>query len=91
MEKHSHGPWCVNVILKDRIIGDETSPRFDKLQINNSNCTIATVYRADDARLIATAPEMLDVLERIVRDTLAQNSDWAAAARCAIANAKGGK
>lgn len=59
--KHTPGPWHVNAIdsRRTRVVGDETAPigTWDKLQVNNRNCTIATVYRPADARLIASAPE----------------------------------
>jgi hypothetical protein len=65
--KHTPGPWHVNAILGGRIVGDEkfTNPAPDKLQISNHNATVATVYRARDARLIAAAPELLAALQRI--------------------------
>ena len=61
--EHTPGPWHVNAIKAGRIVGDETSADFDKLQINNANATVATVYRAKDARLIAAAPELLEALK----------------------------
>lgn len=63
--KHTPGPWRVNAIKGNRIVGDETAPQFDKLQINNSNMTVATVYRPRDARLIASAPELLAERDRL--------------------------
>ena len=65
--KQTPGPWHVNAILNDRIVGDETAERFDKLMINSHNATIATVYRSIDARLIAEAPKLLAALEEISR------------------------
>jgi hypothetical protein len=57
--KHTEVPWHVNAIdsKRGRIVGDETAPpdTWDKLQINGGNCTIATVYRPKDARMICTA------------------------------------
>src|SRR5690348_1224438 len=55
--KHTPGPWKVNAILDRRIVGDDSVARFDALQINGVNSTVATVYRRADSRLIAAAPE----------------------------------
>lgn len=65
MNKHTPGSWHVNAIdsKRKRVTGDETSEGWDKLQINAANCTVATVYRAKDARLIAAAPALLEALE----------------------------
>lgn len=67
-ENHTPGPWHVNAIdsKAGRIVGDETSKGWDKLQINNANATIATVYRSKDARLIAAAPDLLAALRLIM-------------------------
>ena len=67
---HTPGPWHVNAIKDGRVIGDETAMGFDKLQINNSNATVATVYRAKDARLIAASPAMLEALEEALEGTI---------------------
>jgi hypothetical protein len=67
MSAHTPGPWHVNAVdsKRGRITGDETSTGWDKLQINGSNNTVATVYRPKDARLIAAAPMMLALLEHV--------------------------
>lgn len=65
--KHTPGPWFANAIAKGRIIGDETAAGAEKIQINNHNATVATVYRSKDARLIAAAPELLAVCERMAK------------------------
>lgn len=68
MSQHTAEPWHVNAIdsKRKRIVGDETSTGWDKLQINSAHHTIATVYHGPDARLIASAPEMRLALEAIV-------------------------
>lgn len=65
---YTKGPWHVNAIdsKRKRLVGDETSTGWDKLQINSAHNTIATVYHRDDARLIADAPEMRTALEAII-------------------------
>ena len=63
--EHTAGPWHVNAIRANRIVGDETEAEFDKLQIHGANCTIATVYHRQDARLIASAPELLAERDRL--------------------------
>lgn len=61
----TQGTWHVVAIKAGRIVGDETAADFDKLQIHAANATIATVYRAKDARLIATAPALLAALKQM--------------------------
>jgi hypothetical protein len=60
MRTMTAGPWHVNAIKNGRIVGDETAGEFDKLQINAANCTVATVYRAKDARAIAELPKLIE-------------------------------
>lgn len=60
------GPWHVNAMKNGRIIGDETTRGYDKLQISSANATVATVYRGRDARLIALAPDLLKVCQDIL-------------------------
>ncbi len=62
MSPHSAGPWYANAIAKGRIIGDADTPGAEKIQINAGNCTVATVYRPKDARLIAASPALLSAL-----------------------------
>lgn len=62
--KHTPGPWHVNAIKGNRIIGDETAEGAEKLHIAGANATVATAYRPRDARLIAAAPAMLEELYR---------------------------
>jgi len=60
----SGGTWHANAMKAGRIIGDETvNDTFDKITINASNCTIATVYRRADATLIKSAPDLLAACE----------------------------
>ena len=68
MSNHTPGPWHVNAISENRIVGDETAPAhtYSKLTINNSNATVATVYRPRDARLIAAAPGLLAALHDVL-------------------------
>ena len=61
------GPWKANAIAKGRIIGDASTPGAEKIQINNSNSTVATVYRPKDAHLIAAAPELAGAYESVSR------------------------
>ena len=67
MSAHTPGPWHVNGIDSKRgcITGDETSTGWDKLQVNGTNQTVATVYRPKDARLIAAAPRMRLLIEQL--------------------------
>jgi hypothetical protein len=68
MQPATKGPWNVNAVKNGRVIGDETAETFDKLQITARNCTVATVYRRADARLVANAPAMLALLQDIADD-----------------------
>ena len=56
-------PWHVNAVMNGRIIGDETVDRWDKLMIHGPNSTVATVYHAADARLIADRVNGWEALE----------------------------
>jgi len=60
------GPWKANAIAKGRIIGDASTPGAEKIQINNSNSTVATVYRPRDAHLIAAAPDLYAACEKLL-------------------------
>jgi hypothetical protein len=68
MPDATRAPWHVNAILNNRIVGDETAEKFDKLFISGANTTIATVYREADARLIAAAPALLEALRECMTD-----------------------
>jgi hypothetical protein len=65
-QQHTPGPWKANAIAKGRIIGDASAQGAEKIQINNSNATVATVYRPSDARLIAAAPDLLKALKLLL-------------------------
>jgi hypothetical protein len=101
---HTLGPWHCNAIAGQRITGDETSKDWDRLHINAANCTVARVYRPNDARLIAAAPDLLAACNAILDcDTPTEDmgGDWGtveweeqvghaiALARAAIAKAVG--
>lgn len=67
--RHTPEPWHVNAIANRRIVGDDTTTHdYDYLEICNANATIARVYRAKDARLIATAPELAAALAACLPD-----------------------
>ena len=81
---HTPGPWKVNGYMV----------RTDcKISLFVANCCYgATDAIEANARLIAAAPELLAALEWAVEtaDTEQYEADWYAAARAAIAKAKGG-
>ena len=103
--QHTPGPWHVNAISENRIVGDETAPAhsYSKLMISNSNATVAEVYRPRDACVIKAAPDLLAALRELQsaahaawnqgweHDTLARNrlAEQIHAARAAIAKAEG--
>lgn len=94
--KHTPGPWYRNAIKGDRIVNLETDS-YDKILVSNPNATVATVYRVEDARLIAAAPELLAALQGVWGffcmsdwETGAAGSEFVDAARSAIAQATGG-
>jgi hypothetical protein len=66
--RHTPGPWHVNAIdsKRNRITGDETSTGWDRLHVNGGNATIARVYKPVDARLIASAPELLAACKSVL-------------------------
>ena len=63
--KHTHGPWMFDATLK----GDGS---FGGSYIVSNNATrtwpLAEVYREDNARLIAAAPDLLEALKALVAD-----------------------
>lgn len=64
--KHTPGPYHVNAIAGNRVIGDETcTAGVDKYQICNANATVATVYRPRDAALLKSAPDLLAALKAL--------------------------
>ena len=95
MTKHTPGPWVIAGSMND-----------DIRESSRDHCTIATIRcyashnlateKDANTRLIATAPELLEALERLVylRDATfaASETDWTrgmVAARAAIAKARG--
>lgn len=93
--KHTPGPWHVNAIdsKRGRVTGDETSTGWGRLQVNSGNRTIATVYRANDARLIAAAPDMLEALREcvIALEMLGEEGETLDLGRLTLAKAEGGR
>lgn len=108
---YTPGPWFANAVKNGRITGDcsdatqDAVVEYDKIQINNHNATVATVYRRNDARLIAAAPELYEACKLAVfnekkaddlrNSGMVDNVDIkalrsiASAARAAIAKAEG--
>lgn len=65
MTKHTPGPWTVD---ENEMLGR------DIVSAGSMALVCTQVYSPDDARLIAAAPEMLELLA----EYLAFNGDWAA-------------
>ncbi len=65
MAKHTPGPWTVD---ENEMLGR------DIVSAGSMALVCTQVYNPDDARLIAAAPEMLELLA----EYLAFNGDWAA-------------
>lgn len=61
--KHTPGPWFANAVRLGRIIGGADAALADRIQINSHNATVASVYRSEDARLIAVAPKLLALVK----------------------------
>lgn len=61
----------------------------DAFHVMSGSFTVADVYREEDARLIAAAPELLDALEGLL--SRSTSCTWSAMekARAAIAKARG--
>jgi hypothetical protein len=74
--KHTPGPWIV-------MRGGWTDEGFAQYELHGNRTSSIS-----DARLIAAAPELLEVLEAAVRDSR-NPSQWIDEARSAIAKAKG--
>ena len=81
--QHTPGPWSVNAIKGNRIVGYAAS------QINNAHAIVATVYRPNDARVIAAVPELLALAERVAGHFEGTDAPLGAAARAAIRKATG--
>lgn len=70
MARNTRTPWHVAAIdtKQGRIVGDETGVGWDRLQILGANATVASVYRAGDARTICTAVNCHDALLAVVEE-----------------------
>ena len=85
---HTPGPWEIDDAAFDGL--DIVSPQGRVAMLNNGEpCEDADIWA--NARLIAAAPDMLAALVWAVEtaDTEQYEADWYAAARAAIAKAKG--
>ena len=59
---HTPTPWHVNAIKQNRIVGDGSVLDADKWHINSTNCTIARVFRPNDAAHLAHCVNAHDAL-----------------------------
>ena len=80
--KHTPGPWTVDRIECD--CGRGSGHRI----VTESDDLGSSENRAN-ARLIASAPELLEALEHVVEMAPNHNHDWVMKARHAIAKATG--
>lgn len=80
--KHTKGPWGAGQLAGR-----------DAFHVMSDSFTVADVYREEDARLIAAAPELLEALEEMLK--AASQQRWSLAlcnrAQDAIAKARGEK
>ena len=92
---HTPGPWEISKYASSYDdIGDNYSVGYNDTDGDYWDIAKLEPLRANrlaDARLIAAAPDMLAALEWAVEtaDTEQYEADWYAAARAAIAKAKG--
>lgn len=90
MMAHTAGPWALdgdlNAMNLDVIYG---SGRIAMMECENDELSDAEVTA--NARLICAAPDLLEALQWAIEtaDTEQYEADWYAAARAAIAKAKG--
>lgn len=63
MSRHTPGPWGVNIDAAE--VGQANPPHFTVVQFSSH----WTKQEQADARLIATAPEMLEILRLVVRSS----------------------
>ena len=82
--KHTQGPWEIRATRIDdnAFISDIQAPNQDNPSQSGSNPTVATTwYRPDDgeakanARLIASAPDLLECLQNLVHRGLIVNDN----------------
>ena len=64
MSNHAHGPWEIEYddLTEEWIVSWETG-----------SAEVGGLYAADQARLIAAAPDMLDALKEILETGVARN------------------
>lgn len=105
-EQHTHGPWCVLPEEVDksyiRVRGTRLGDRYKIANVLAVNYDGAPAYEADEtranARLIAQAPDLLDIAQRV--EAMLTRQRWLATgddpesvllrdARAAIARAEG--
>lgn len=97
--KHTPGNWTVGktggTVVSDQPLPDYTlNGGHDHVDYYGGHLIAESIWRTEDARLIAAAPELLEALEWALRAMEARNPLWAEgerfiAARAAIAKAKG--
>jgi hypothetical protein len=83
--QHTPGPWEIS-----RHATPDYAPQYGVYTENNRH--IATVrgdHAEEDARLIAAAPELLDVLQDVIEDTGTSGYWWGEKALDAINKATG--
>ncbi|MCH4572223.1 hypothetical protein ACOTDT_17000 [Achromobacter xylosoxidans] len=96
---HTPGNWTVGK-TGGTVVSDQPLPNYstngghDHVDYYGGHLIAESIWRAEDARLIAAAPELLEALEWALRAMEARNPLWAEgerfiAARAAIAKAKG--
>ncbi|MCP3683903.1 MAG: hypothetical protein GY861_14565 [bacterium] len=61
--KHTPGPWAITRTITDKQNGGE----FLEIKGNDKKVWIGDIRRTGDARLIASAPELLDAGNKFIR------------------------
>jgi hypothetical protein len=99
MASHTPGPWGIEYDSEGaaciRTHADTTTPELAiipaPVRTPNAGGWLQPADREANARLIASAPLLLDALTNLVHfhDNCGMNSSWADAARAAIAAAEG--
>lgn len=93
--KHTPGPWRINLYLGGAYAIDHVAPNGD--HIARVAVVDGLVETPANARLIATAPDLLDLLEEIERENyrgiggISQHYERGERIRALIARAKTGK
>ena len=95
--QHTPGPWQTMEVGDDIVrlaVADESGLSVLTV-VTEGDAQFAAVYSEADARLIAAAPDLLEVLQKIVNHvdagTAAILNRLVSEARAAIAKAEGGK